>query len=139
MINGLIRCSALHSLSMIKDKNSVTECLNQCQIMTDQNGRIDCQCSGDCSSLALTTAYLMGIAVCVFFFQAASFQKFFHFSPGFGAAYPHISQAFSDSVPERTARIKGFHWHLKYHLNIPLLPEKASFRNYTFPDSLSFL
>ena len=56
--------------------------------------------------------------VCVFFFQAASFQKFFHFSPGFGAAYPHISQAFSDSVPERTARIKGFHWHLKYHLNI---------------------
>ena len=52
---------------------------------------------------------------------------------------PHISQAFSDSVPERTARIKGFHWHLKYHLNIPLLPEKASFRNYTFPDSFSFL
>jgi hypothetical protein len=81
----------------------------------------------------------LGITVCVFFFQAASFQKFFHFSPGFGAAYPHISQAFSDSVPERTARIKGFHWHLKYHLNIPLLPEKASFRNYIFPDSFSFL
>ena len=71
----------------------------------------------------------MGITVCVFFFQAASFQKFFHFSPGFGAAYPHISQAFSDSVPERTARIKGFHWHLKYHLNIPLLPEKATLVN----------
>ena len=53
--------------------------------------------------------------------------------------YPHISQAFSDSVPERTTWIKGFHWHLKYHLNIPLLPEKASFRNYIFPDSFSFL
>lgn len=65
----------------------------------------------------------MGITVCVFFFQAASFQKFFHFSPGFGAAYPHISQTFSIPSPS-VQRGSKFHWHLKYHLNIPLLPEK---------------
>ncbi len=85
-------------------------------LITDQDFGFYCKSSGNCCSLALSSADLMRITVCIFRIQAASSRRIFHTFPGFLLTYPHIPETFPNSVPQRTSGIKRFCRCLKNHL-----------------------
>ena len=98
-------------------------------LITDQNFGFYSQSSGNGRSLALPSADLMRITVCIFRSQAAGKKKFFHTVPGFLLTYPHIPETFPDSVPNGAPGIKGSCRCLKYHLKFPVsFPESFSLR-----------
>lgn len=103
-----------------KFQNLFLNCYIQCtcRLITDKYFRIYCKGSGNCCSLTLTTTDLMRITICEFSVKSAALQKFFHTTACFRTAYPHIPQTFPDSISKSTSWVKGFHRHLKNHLNI---------------------
>ena len=80
----------------------------QCRrrLITDQNLRLDRQCSCNRCTLALTAAYLMRISFCKLFRKTALLQQLPYPLLCFFPGNSGISETFPDPFPQRPARVE---------------------------------
>ena len=71
----------------------------------------------------------MGVAIGILRWQAAVFQKGFHFFSGFLSGKPGISQTFADAVAQSAAGVEGVRRGLENHLHGSVdLPQRLAFQ-----------